>query len=231
MGKRGVNNTGAGLQKPDGTALASVDVHFRLVDRAYSRTLVDGWEAGSHHRVAGDSYDTTDSKGEFDLDLWPNDQLAGVTWYWVHTDAPGYADFWVQLPTGSGADLTFAELYELAGGSLTPAELDALSDRIDAVEGGASVTDARLVEWVEGGDYQLTAVSYDGTYTTVAASGTIKWPDGSAGTFTTDAINTSWLVIDAYHVTHALSGHTVTQGAVTRNADGNVTVKPALVVS
>lgn len=97
--------------------------------------------------------------------------------------------------------------------------------------GGAGVSAGILKGWTEGGAYEMTAVTYDGTYPTVVASATVKWPDGSAGTFTTDTINTTWLAVDAFHITHTTSGKTVTQTAVTRNADGNITAKPALTVA
>jgi hypothetical protein len=97
--------------------------------------------------------------------------------------------------------------------------------------GGASVSDTQLIEWTAGEDFELTAVTYDGTYTSVISTATVKWPDGSAGTFTTTTINTTWEAIDAFTITHTDSGKTVTQSAVTRNADGHITTKPALTVS
>ena len=65
----------------------------------------------------------------------------------------------------------------------------------------------------------------------VVASAGVLWPDGSTGTFTTDAVNTTWEAVDAYHITHVLSGKAVTQPLVTRNAAGGITAKPALTVA
>jgi hypothetical protein len=85
-----------------------------------------------------------------------------------------------------------------------------------------------LLSWTESGNYEMTAttVDNDGVITTA----TVKWPDGSSGTFTTTIKNTTWLSVDAYTITHTTGGETVTQAAVTRDSDGNVTVKPALTV-
>ncbi len=109
------------------------------------------------------------------------------------------------------------------------AALNELDADLAAVAGGATVTDARLKEWVQGEDYELTAVTYDGDG--VPTTATVKWPDASAGTFTTSTKNTTWLAVDAYTISHAASGKTVTQAAVTRDANGQVTVKPALTVA
>jgi len=97
--------------------------------------------------------------------------------------------------------------------------------------GGAAATDQLLKEWTTGEDYELTAITYHGTYTNTVSTATVKWPDGSAGAFTATTINSTWEAIDAYTITHTASGKTVTQAAVTRNADGNVTTKPALTVA
>ena len=111
-----------------------------------------------------------------------------------------------------------------------------LDTRVDAaaaagvsLAGGATVTDARLKEWTEAGAYEATAISFDADG--VVTTATVKWPDGSAGVFTTVTKNTTWLAVDAYTITHTVSGLTVTQAAVTRDADGNVTTKPALTVA
>jgi len=97
--------------------------------------------------------------------------------------------------------------------------------------GGSAVTDAVLKAWAESGAYELTAITYDGTYTSAVSTGTAKWPDGSAGVFTATAINTTHGKVDAYTLTHATSGKTVTQATVTRDTNGNITVKPALTVA
>jgi hypothetical protein len=100
---------------------------------------------------------------------------------------------------------------------------------VTAIEGGATVSDIRLKEWTEAEAYELTAVTYnaDGVVTTA----TVKWPDGSAGTFTSVTINVPFAAIDAYTVSHTTATKTVTQALVTRDAAGAITVKPALTVA
>ena len=91
--------------------------------------------------------------------------------------------------------------------------------------------DQLLLAWAEAEAYQMTAITYDGTYTDVIASATVIWPDGSAGAFTA-TINSTWLAIDAYTITHTWTGLTVTQTAVTRDGTtGKITAKPALTVA
>lgn len=97
--------------------------------------------------------------------------------------------------------------------------------------GGATASDQLLKTWTESGAYELTAITYNVTYTTVMASGVVKWPDGSAGALTVTALNTTYLKETAYTITHTISGKTVTQAEVTLNVDGNITVKPALTVA
>ena len=107
--------------------------------------------------------------------------------------------------------------------------LGQLDDAITDLHGGAGVLDDILKEWTEGEDYELTAITRDAD--DVVTTATVKWPDGSAGTFTTTTKNSTWLAIDAYTITHTASGKTVTQAAVTRNATGAITTKPALAVA
>ena len=95
--------------------------------------------------------------------------------------------------------------------------------------GGATVSDQTLREWAEAGAYEATAVTFDSDQ--VVTTATVAWPDGSAGTFTTTTKSAAWLAVDAYTVSHAASGKTVTQSSVTRDTDGNVTTKPALSVA
>lgn len=95
--------------------------------------------------------------------------------------------------------------------------------------GGASASNAALKAWAEAGAYEMTAISYDANG--VMTTATVKWPDGSAGTFTTTTKNSTWLAVDAYTVSHADSGKTVTQAAVTRDGNGAITAKPALTVA
>ena len=100
---------------------------------------------------------------------------------------------------------------------------------IGLLGGGASVTDEGLIGWTEGGLYELTSITRDAD--NVPTTATAKWPDGSAGVFTVTSKNATWLAIDAYTITHVNGSKTVTQAAVTRNASGAITTKPALTVA
>ncbi len=116
-----------------------------------------------------------------------------------------------------------------ANASVVNSPLGQLDDAITDLYGGAGVTDQLLKEWVEGEDFELTSVTYDAD--NVVSTATVKWPDGSGGTFTTTTKNSTWLAVDAFTITHTLSSKTVTQTAVTRNSDGFITTKPALTVA
>lgn len=120
-----------------------------------------------------------------------------------------------------------------AGDPRTAATVNSPLGELDAAItnalGGASASDQSLKEWTEGEDYEMTATTWDSD--SVISSATVKWPDTSAGTFTRTTKNTTFLAIDAYTISHTDSGKTVTQAAVTRDSDGNITVKPALTVA
>jgi len=99
----------------------------------------------------------------------------------------------------------------------------------DGASAGANATSALLKEWTQGECYEPTAITRDANE--VVTSATVKWPDGSGGTFTATTVNSTWFAVDAFTITHTLSSKTVTQAAVTRDGGGGVTVKPALTVS
>ena len=94
-------------------------------------------------------------------------------------------------------------------------------------------TNAELIKMVgnnpEAGSLQFLTKTYDANR--ILESGTVFWPDGSAGVFTTTLKNTTWLDYDAYTISHANSNKTITQATMTRDAFGDVTTKPALTVS
>lgn len=91
---------------------------------------------------------------------------------------------------------------------------------------GQPIINIWLKAWALSGAYSLTSASRDsdGTITTA----TIRWPDGSTGTFTTTVKNATFFSVDAYTITHTRSGRTVTQSTVTRDASGNITAQPQL---
>lgn len=90
-----------------------------------------------------------------------------------------------------------------------------------------SVSD--LLAWTLAASYSVISATRDSDG--VITTATVSWPDASTGTFTRTAKNAIWLVIDAYTVTHSASGKTVTQAAVTRDSNGNITAKPSPTVA
>lgn len=91
------------------------------------------------------------------------------------------------------------------------------------------VHNSRLLVWASAGAYVSETITLD--VDNVPETATVAWPDGSAGTWTRTSKNATHLTVDAYTVTHVDTGVTVTQPAVTRNADGHVTVRPALTIA
>lgn len=111
-------------------------------------------------------------------------------------------------------------------------KLEADVSNSSAGGGMVSLLDEQLKAWAFWlPDYMLTSITYHGTYTYVPSSATITWPDGSSGTYTTtsyDATHEEWA---AFTATHTDSGKTVTQTAVTRDASGRITTRPAMTVA
>lgn len=66
-----------------------------------------------------------------------------------------------------------------------------------------------------------------------ATSAPVVWPDGTAGTYTATSVSTAFPgAVDAYTITYGSPVTlTYTQPAVTRNANGAVTIRPAITVS
>jgi len=106
--------------------------------------------------------------------------------------------------------------------------VDKLGNNFDELYQTAGAEDQALKEWTQGKDFEMLTITrdVDGRIT----SATVKWPDGSSGVFTATNWNATHEVYDGYTITHADSSKTVTQAAVTRNAEGAVTIKPALTV-
>jgi len=95
--------------------------------------------------------------------------------------------------------------------------------------GDDMTVDQRLAEWAQGKDYQPLTINYDIGGNVTDAS--VKWPDDAVGTLTMTDWNATHGIWDGYNITHSTSGKTVTQPAVTRNAGGDITIKPALIIA
>jgi len=66
-----------------------------------------------------------------------------------------------------------------------------------------------------------------------ATSASVIWPDGTPGTYTATTVSSTFLgAVDAYTVTYGSPTRvTYTQSAVTRDASGAVTIRPAITVA
>ncbi len=110
-------------------------------------------------------------------------------------------------------------------GKEAPGEYDQRFSRLEAT----SSLDVSLSAWALSSAFSLTSATRDSDGVITVAS--ITWPDGSPGTLTRTSKNATFMAVDAYTITHTRSGKTVTQSAVTRDADGSVTAQPAITVS
>lgn len=86
-----------------------------------------------------------------------------------------------------------------------------------------------LLAWAAGGAYEFLSATYDAEGCILTAS--VRWPDGSTGTYTRTVKSASCNMPDAYTITHDESGATITQATMTRDGFCNVTTKPALTIS
>ena len=133
--------------------------------------------------------------------------------------------------TGSvpiAADATARAALTIGNSALNVANIAAAQTA--AVTGGTAASSQTLIQWTAADAFQLTAatVDSDGCITT----GTLLWPDGSSGVYTRTAKDATFLVTNAFTATHVLTGKTVTQATITRDAATGVpTVKPALTVA
>jgi hypothetical protein len=66
----------------------------------------------------------------------------------------------------------------------------------DAASAGSLATNALLKAWVSSDAYELLSITRDEN--DVMTSATVKWPDGSAGTFTATSVNSTFHLIDAF---------------------------------
>jgi hypothetical protein len=91
-----------------------------------------------------------------------------------------------------------------------------------------------LKQWTLTQAFQVVSASRDSNSAITTAS--VVWPDGAPGTLTTDTASTAFPgSIDAFHVTYVYGSptttRTITQPAVTRDANGAVSAQPALTVA
>jgi hypothetical protein len=87
-----------------------------------------------------------------------------------------------------------------------------------------------LLGWAYAGNFgQLVSGTRDANGVLLSAS--IVWPDGTPGTYVTDAQDPASGAINAWHATYAgPPAKTLTQLAVTRDVNGAVTAQPAITI-
>lgn len=101
---------------------------------------------------------------------------------------------------------------------------------VSSSDNGGVSQQANLLAWAYGSLFQAAAVTRDANGAIVTAN--IVWPDGTPGVFTTDTGSSTFPgAVDAWHATYlGTSIVTVTQPLVTRDANGAVTVQPAITI-
>lgn len=84
--------------------------------------------------------------------------------------------------------------------------------------------------WAYGQTFRLVSATRDANGAIVVAA--IVWPDGVTGQFVTDVASVDFPgAIDAWHATYlGTVNKTITQPAVTRDANGAVTAQPAITI-
>lgn len=98
---------------------------------------------------------------------------------------------------------------------------------------GVAARDLALSAWTLAGAYALSSVVRD--VNDALVSGTVLWPNGETGVFTTITPSAAFPgAIDAYSITYKFGNggvRTVTQPLITRDDAGAIAVQPALILS
>lgn len=90
--------------------------------------------------------------------------------------------------------------------------------------------DDRIASWFNSQSYTITSVQM--TDAGVITNATLRWPDGSSGSYTVTEVDYVWNAPNAWEYSHAITGKTFTQAAVTRSAiNGVVTHVPQIAVA
>ncbi len=98
---------------------------------------------------------------------------------------------------------------------------------MDQIDG----TVEQLKAWMALGQFKrVSGGAYDATHTSALTSATVVWPDGSAGAYTSLAIDATHGKVTSYQITHVASGRTLIQPAMTLDSNGNITAVPDITV-
>jgi hypothetical protein len=97
----------------------------------------------------------------------------------------------------------------------------------------ASMSEDGIAAWAGNLDALIVGtITRDGNG--AATSAAVVWPDGATGVYTATTVSSAFPgAVDAYTVTYVREGvtQTATQAAVTRDASGAVTARPAITVA
>lgn len=138
----------------------------------------------------------------------------------------------ITVGTGSVQVVQLGSLSAAVNQQITQAVTASAESAAAAATTAAEISAQQLIVWAYTSAFQLVSATRDANEAIVTAS--IVWPDGATGTFTTDIASTAFPgAIDAWHATHVLGSvtKTVTQTAVTRDANGAVTAQPAITIA
>jgi hypothetical protein len=96
----------------------------------------------------------------------------------------------------------------------------------------AAMLPQNLLQWAYSGAYRPTSNPIPLDANGVVTTANIVWPDGATGVYVTDA-TTDDGAINAWHATYVNGtvSKTITQPAVTRDADGVVIYQPEITIS
>lgn len=180
-----VTNAGAPLSAPDGALLENTKIIFVLVNKVGAPA--DAWDAATNERVGGDPIIvTTDAKGEFSVELWPNSRGDRLTRYHCTVQHPGFREFYGVVEE-SAEPLSWA--YFMAnGGPLSPQEISQLQQylaNMNAAKNAAeSAVTASAQSAVEAADQADMAMGYRNSAGLYAATATDKAAEASASAST-----------------------------------------------
>lgn len=116
-----------------------------------------------------------------------------------------------------------------AGSELLAIRKGSSTDGYIAPAAPDTVTDTVLKAWTQSVAYVTTSVTRDAD-TGAVTSANVRWPDGGTGVLTVISRDSVYGFIDSYTISYIPTNKLVTQPAVTRDINGNVTVQPALTV-
>ena len=202
-----------------GDPVVGVRVNPKLV-----ASTTDTWAPGytASEAIFDCGWATTDANGLWQMYLTPN----------VLITSPANTRYLLTylLPHGGEPDGIYINVPNTAG----PHEVkDILSAAPTDLGDPVAVTYDTLAKYPEFLWQGSSGWTYNGTYGTCTAA-PVVWPDGILGVYTVTTLNTTTApgAVDAYTITYlGTTTVTYTQPAVTRNASGQITNRPAITVA